>query len=159
MTEEIDVLDVDIMAEVSAGTYIRALARDLGLALGVGGHLTALRRLSAGPFTLDHVAPTSASPSPDTTAESVTPSFGSNPPGLDVSALMSLASAARLRFRIRQLSQVESGELVHGRPILAEPGLTGTRDDPVAGIGPNGELVALLADRVGRARPVAVFAS
>jgi tRNA pseudouridine55 synthase len=47
------VVDVDVDIECSSGTYIRALARDLGSALGVGGHLTALRRTRVGPFTLD----------------------------------------------------------------------------------------------------------
>src|SRR6185437_14803856 len=47
------VLDLDVEVEVSSGTYVRALARDLGTALGVGGHLTALRRTRVGPFGLD----------------------------------------------------------------------------------------------------------
>ena len=46
-------LDLDVVVECSSGTYIRALARDLGEALGVGGHLTALRRTEVGPFTLE----------------------------------------------------------------------------------------------------------
>ena len=45
--------DLDVAVECSSGTYVRALARDLGAALGVGGHLTALRRTRVGPFTLD----------------------------------------------------------------------------------------------------------
>ena len=49
----VPVLDVDVEVEVSSGTYVRALARDLGAALGVGGHLTALRRTRVGSFTLD----------------------------------------------------------------------------------------------------------
>ncbi|HEU4361925.1 MAG TPA: tRNA pseudouridine(55) synthase TruB, partial [Mycobacterium sp.] len=48
-------VDIDVDVDCSAGTYIRALARDLGAALGVGGHLTALRRTRAGRFGLDHV--------------------------------------------------------------------------------------------------------
>ncbi len=47
-------VDLDVDVDCSSGTYIRALARDLGAALGVGGHLTALRRTSVGPFTLEH---------------------------------------------------------------------------------------------------------
>jgi tRNA pseudouridine55 synthase len=47
------VVDLDVVVECSSGTYVRALARDLGLALGTGGHLTALRRTRVGPFTLD----------------------------------------------------------------------------------------------------------
>jgi len=48
-----DVVDVDLVVTCSSGTYIRAIARDLGAALGVGGHLTALRRTSVGSFNLD----------------------------------------------------------------------------------------------------------
>lgn len=51
------VVDVDVAVEVSSGTYVRALARDLGAALGVGGHLTALRRTQVGPFTQDRAVP------------------------------------------------------------------------------------------------------
>ena len=47
-------IDLDVTVECSAGTYIRSLARDLGATLGVGGHLTALRRTAVGPFTLEH---------------------------------------------------------------------------------------------------------
>lgn len=47
-------VDLDVVVDCSAGTYIRSLARDLGDALGTGGHLTALRRTAVGPFTLEH---------------------------------------------------------------------------------------------------------
>src|SRR5690606_29649195 len=47
-------VDLDVVVECSSGTYVRALARDLGAGLGVGGHLTALRRTRVGPFTLEH---------------------------------------------------------------------------------------------------------
>ena len=70
-----DRLDVDIMVTCSSGTYIRAIARDLGDALGVGGHLTALRRTRAGPYrigaarTLDELAASFALiPLPDAAA-------------------------------------------------------------------------------------------
>ncbi len=46
-------VDLDVEVDCSSGTYIRALARDLGAALGVGGHLTALRRTRVGGFGLD----------------------------------------------------------------------------------------------------------
>jgi tRNA pseudouridine55 synthase len=45
-------LEVDVSVRCSSGTYVRAIARDLGAAVGVGGHLTALRRTAVGPFTL-----------------------------------------------------------------------------------------------------------
>ncbi|WP_165164069.1 tRNA pseudouridine(55) synthase TruB [Corynebacterium qintianiae] len=53
---EASFVDVDARVHCSKGTYIRSLARDLGAALGVGGHLTALRREAVGPFTLDDAA-------------------------------------------------------------------------------------------------------
>src|SRR4030095_9913049 len=49
----VDCLDLSVVVECSSGTYIRALARDLGAALGVGGHLSSLRRTRVGAFTLD----------------------------------------------------------------------------------------------------------
>jgi tRNA pseudouridine55 synthase len=55
-------VDLDVVVDCSSGTYIRALARDLGAALGVGGHLTALRRTAIGPFDVaDAVASTAIS--------------------------------------------------------------------------------------------------
>src|SRR5690606_5107230 len=48
-----DVVDIDVRVVCSSGTYVRALARDVGAALGVGGHLTMLRRTRVGGFTLD----------------------------------------------------------------------------------------------------------
>lgn len=53
LRREGDFVDLDVSVSCSSGTYIRSLARDLGEALGVGGHLTALRRTEVGPFTLD----------------------------------------------------------------------------------------------------------
>jgi tRNA pseudouridine55 synthase len=47
------VVDLDVLVECSSGTYVRALARDLGTSLGTGGHLTALRRIRVGRFTLE----------------------------------------------------------------------------------------------------------
>ncbi|WP_053546169.1 tRNA pseudouridine(55) synthase TruB [Corynebacterium deserti] len=55
-----DFLDLNVRVSCSSGTYIRALARDLGAELGVGGHLTALRRTEVGPFTLDDATPLSS---------------------------------------------------------------------------------------------------
>src|SRR5215218_4173927 len=53
---EPDLVDVDVTVECTAGTYIRAIARDAGAALGVGGHLTALRRTASGPFRIEQAA-------------------------------------------------------------------------------------------------------
>ena len=52
-----DLVDVDVTVTCTAGTYIRAIARDAGAALGVGGHLTALRRTASGPFSVAQAAP------------------------------------------------------------------------------------------------------
>src|SRR3712207_6430707 len=48
-----DLVDVEVTVSCTAGTYIRAIARDTGAALGVGGHLTALRRTASGPFSVE----------------------------------------------------------------------------------------------------------
>ncbi|HXZ66664.1 MAG TPA: tRNA pseudouridine(55) synthase TruB [Streptosporangiaceae bacterium] len=128
-----DALDVDVRVTCSSGTYIRALARDLGAALGVGGHLTALRRSRVGPYrvsearTLDELAA-----------------------GL---AVIPLAQAAAAAFPSRNLTPAEAGALAHGVRLAA----TGTGEQPVAAFAPDGTLVALLTDADGRARPLAVF--
>jgi len=146
------VVDLDVDVEVSSGTYVRALARDLGQALGVGGHLTALRRLTVGPFSLDQArAFTLVATEPDGGA--VTPAEALPSP-----TLMSLAQAAQQLFAVRRLTPAEVTELSHGRFIVANPKPEGSKDQPVAGVGPDGELVALLADIEGQTRPLAVFA-
>ena len=62
---DLDAATVAIEVDCSSGTYIRAIARDLGTALGVGGHLTALRRTAVGPFGVDR-RPAPSTPSPTT---------------------------------------------------------------------------------------------
>ena len=57
VVEQVPVIELDVVVECSSGTYVRALARDLGTGLGTGGHLTALRRTRVGPFTLDEAQP------------------------------------------------------------------------------------------------------
>jgi tRNA pseudouridine55 synthase len=134
-----DVLDVDVRVVCSSGTYIRALARDLGAALGVGGHLTALRRTRVGPYvasqarTLDQLAAAAAS-------------------GTGVGVLP-LAEAAAAAFPRRDLTATEASAVGHGARLLA----TGTGETPVAAFGPDGSLVALLRDTGGEARSLAVF--
>jgi tRNA pseudouridine55 synthase len=129
-----DVLDLDVHVICSSGTYIRALARDLGAELGVGGHLTALRRTRVGPYhasqarTLDELA-----------AEL---------------AVIPLAAAAAAAFPRRELTQEQARALAHGGRL--DPG--GTGSEPVAAFAPDGSLVALLTDVDGRARSLAVFA-
>ena len=132
------VLDVDVVVTCSSGTYVRALARDLGAALGVGGHLTALRRTRVGGYGLD-VARTL-----DELEQSL--------------AVLPLADAARAAFPARALTPDEARELSFGRRIATTPDVAGTPEAPVAAFAPDGSLVALLADDAGRARPVLVLA-
>ncbi|WP_024365013.1 tRNA pseudouridine synthase B, partial [Arthrobacter sp. TB 26] len=137
-----EALDVDVTVECSSGTYIRALARDLGEALGVGGHLTALRRTQVGPYTLDQAH----------TLEQLAEQ-------LDV---LEMSQAARALMPNRELSDEETTEISFGRRIAAgaaagTPGAA-TPENPAAGFAPDGTLVALLADKGSYAKPVLVFA-
>ena len=137
-----EALDVDVTVECSSGTYIRALARDLGGALGVGGHLTALRRTQVGPYTLDQAH----------TLEQLAEE-------LDV---LEMSQAARALMPNRELSDEETTEISFGRRIAAgaAAGTAGaaTPENPDAGFAPDGTLVALLADKGSYAKPVLVFA-
>jgi tRNA pseudouridine55 synthase len=126
--------DVDVTVECSSGTYIRALARDLGQALGVGGHLTALRRTQVGPYSLPQAR------SLEQLAER-----------LDV---LSLEDAGRALFPVRELTDAEAADVSHGRRIPPSEGA----EVPVAAFSPDGTLVALLENRGGAARTVLVFA-
>ncbi|MGJ9405442.1 tRNA pseudouridine(55) synthase TruB [Nesterenkonia aurantiaca] len=117
-------VDVDIEVRVSSGTYVRALARDLGEALGVGGHLTALRRTAVGSYSIDQTL----------TLDQLGEDFG----------YIGLAEAAEQLFPKRQLTLQEVENLGYGRRITA----SGTGVDPqlTAAFAPDGKLVALLAD-------------
>ncbi len=127
------VTDLDVLVECSGGTYVRALARDLGAALGVGGHLTALRRTRVGLFDLD-VARTL-----DDLASR---------PGLSVE----LDEAVVAAFPHRAVDAQQVRVLAHGGWLPAA-GLAGTH----AAIDSEGHAVALLAERAGQARPVLVL--
>ncbi|MEV0899061.1 tRNA pseudouridine(55) synthase TruB [Actinoplanes sp. NPDC049802] len=131
-----DVIDVDIDVTCSSGTYIRAIARDLGNTLGVGGHLTALRRTAVGGMTLDAAA---------TLAE-----LEERAP--DVIGLP-LSEAARRSFPQRTATEEETRVLRHGGP-LAAAGI----DGPYAVFDPAGEVLAIVSERAGRARAEIVLA-
>lgn len=131
-----DLVDVDVEVTCSSGTYVRAIARDLGAALGVGGHLTALRRTSVGGFTLAEAA----------TLEEL------EQRAPDVVGL-SLAQAARRGFQHREVSAEQARLLSHGRPLPAA-GLAG----PYAVFGPSGDVLAIVAERDDLARPEVVLA-
>jgi tRNA pseudouridine55 synthase len=132
-------LDVDVEVVCSSGTYVRALARDLGAALGVGGHLTALRRTRVGGFGLD------VARSLDQLADE---------PADEPLPVLALADAARATFPVRALSADEATALGYGKAIAPAGDTAGT----TAGIAPDGSLVALLEPRDGELRPVVVFA-
>jgi tRNA pseudouridine55 synthase len=127
--------DVDATVRCSSGTYIRSLARDLGIDLGTGGHLTALRRTAVGQYHLG-VAKTL-----DQLAERF--------------EVMPLAQAAAAAFGRRDLSADEARRLAHGGRLAAQHP-AGTQD-PIAAFGPDGTLIALLTEQDGQARPLAVF--
>jgi tRNA pseudouridine55 synthase len=126
------VYDLTVEVEVSSGTYVRALARDLGAALGVGGHLTALRRTAVGPFTLERAR----------TLDELATDFTYVP----------LAQAARATFPARELTADEVRTVRFGQRL--EP--TGAGAAPVAAFGPEGDLVALLRDEQAHARSLFV---
>lgn len=126
--------DLDVDVSCSSGTYIRALARDLGAALGVGGHLTALRRIEVGGFTLAEAHTL------DDLANQETPV------NLEISA-----AAARLMPR-RDATEDESRTLRHGGP-LSTVGIAG----PYAVFDPAGDVLAVVSERGGRARPEVVL--
>ncbi|MFE3544903.1 tRNA pseudouridine(55) synthase TruB [Nocardia sp. NPDC059177] len=130
-------VDLDVEVECSSGTYIRALARDLGAALGVGGHLTALRRTRVGPFTLEHAR---------TLAQLATAAEAGQP-------LLSLDidTAVRTAFPHRDIDESQANDLRNGRWL--EPiGLEGV----YAAIDPAGRAIALLEESGKRAASVMV---
>ncbi|MDQ7907332.1 tRNA pseudouridine(55) synthase TruB [Phytohabitans sp. ZYX-F-186] len=130
-----DLVDVDVEVVCSSGTYVRAIARDLGAGLGVGGHLTALRRTAVGGFTL-------AEASTLEELEKVAPEVVNLP----------LADAARRFFAAREATVDEARTLSHGGP-LDQAGI----DGPYAVFAPDGGLLAIVRERAGRARPEVVF--
>ena len=130
-----DVIDLDVTIECSTGTYVRALARDLGAALGVGGHLTALRRTRVGPYDLAAAH----------TLEALEKSF----------EMLPIADAVRAVFPVRDVDAEQARVIGHGGALPA----TGLVGGPVAVIGPDGSFLALVEERDGFAKPLAVFVS
>jgi tRNA pseudouridine55 synthase len=126
-------LDVDVEVDCSSGTYIRALARDVGATLGVGGHLTALRRTGVGRFGL---------------GEAHTLERLADAPRLS----HSLDEACLLVFPRRDLTAEEAESARHGR-ALKPAGIGGV----YAAAGPDGDVIALLSDESSRTRSVVVI--
>ncbi len=113
--------DIEVQVDCSSGTYIRALARDLGAALGVGGHLTALRRTRIGNYKIEQ-----AQELEGLTEETL--------------SVLDISIAAKQQFEIRNLSDQEVIDLRHGKRLKA----SGEGAQPFAGIDADGKLVAML---------------
>ena len=128
-------IEVDIDVTCSAGTFIRAIARDCGAALGVGGHLNKLRRTRVAGFGLDRTVSITA-----LKAQDFTP--------------LSMADVARATFAVRTVSADEATELSFGRALVAN-----TSEDITAAISLGDEVLALLQNKEGKALPIAVFAA
>jgi tRNA pseudouridine55 synthase len=126
-------VDVDVEVDCSSGTYVRALARDVGVGLGVGGHLTALRRIRVGHFTLEQAR------SLDDLAER---------PGLS----LTLDEACLLMFARRDLTAEEAEAAANGRP-LPPAGIDGV----YAARDADGRVIALLRDEGARTKSVVVI--
>lgn len=132
----LEVLDVDVVVDCSSGTYIRALARDLGSALGVGAHLTRLRRTRVGAFTLedcrtldsleDEAAnsrvpshPKTPLPAPTSTGALKSASHSEAP--LPAPGLIPLDEAVTTMFPIISLNEAEAARFLHGNPPKRGP--------------------------------------
>lgn len=128
--------DFEAIVDCSSGTYIRALARDLGLELGVGGHLTALRRTKIGSYSIDQAQ---------------------NLDGLtaDKLAILPIEQAATQQFPVRNLLEQEVIDLRHGKrlKVVAE-----TEAVPTAAVDGGGKLVAMLTKSGNAVKSLVVFA-
>ena len=136
-----DLLDVDATVRCSSGTYIRALARDLGVALGTGGHLIRLRRTRVGGYRIEDAR----------TLEQLAGQF----------EVLPLAQAAAAVFPRRDLTADEARRLAHGGRLTASAPASPTTDAvpaTAAAYAPDGTLIALIAEESGQARPLVVFA-
>ena len=127
-------VDVDVLVRCSSGTYVRAIARDLGAALGVGGHLTRLRRTAVGPFSLVDAC----------TLEDLSEDLGA----------LDLAEVADRCFPTHRLDAAQARDVGFGRALRVRLGAVG----PVALLGPDGAFLALYRQEAEAAVPVAVFA-
>ncbi|MEJ5996955.1 tRNA pseudouridine(55) synthase TruB [Corynebacterium sp. H130] len=127
-----EITDLDVRVHCSSGTYIRSLARDLGAALGVGGHLTALRRSAVGPFTLEHAR----------TLEQLE---------ADNAFSLTLDQALALSYPVVSISEQEAADLAMGK-WLEPRGLKGVH----AAVAPDGRAIALVKEKGKRLSTVFV---
>ncbi len=125
-------IELDVRVACSSGTYVRALARDLGAALGTGGHLTALRRTRVGPFSVDEAVPLDES--------------------VRDRALAPADAATRVHARL-ELDAAATRDLAHGRRVALDVPDGG----PLAAVSPEGRLVAVVEVRGGALRSLATF--
>lgn len=128
-------IEIDIDVTCSAGTFIRAIARDLGDDLLVGGHLSVLRRTRVAGFPISQ-----AISFEDLKAQSFSP--------------LQLADVARATFQVRELALDEVQELSFGRPLSVN-----ATEAIYAALSPDDRLIALLKNESGKAKPIAVFAA
>ena len=128
-------IEIDIDVTCSAGTFIRAIARDLGDDLQVGGHLSVLRRTRVAGFPISQ-----AISFEDLKAQSFSP--------------LQLADVARATFQVRELALDEVQELSFGRPLSVN-----ATEAIYAALSPDDRLIALLKNESGKAKPIAVFAA
>jgi tRNA pseudouridine55 synthase len=133
-----EAIELDVRVDCSSGTYIRALARDLGAALRVGGHLTSLRRTRVGPLVISEAAELGDSL---------------------MARLLDPAVVARRLFPVVELTSSESRELRQGkRPALSRLAESlENSSGPLAAIEENGNLVGLVSTRAGVARVIVNF--
>ena len=127
-------IEVVISVSCGAGTFIRAIARDCGDRLGIGGYLSVLRRTQVAPFDLNQAISVDQLKSGDFEP-------------------LTIAQVAARTFKLREVSWEESVELSFGRPLA-----TNATDEITAAMARDG-LLALLQNRDGKARPIAVFAA
>ena len=128
-------IEIDIDVTCSAGTFIRAIARDLGNELQVGGHLSVLRRTRVAGFPISQ-----AISFDDLKTQTFT--------------TLALSDVARATFQVRELALDEVLELSFGRPLESNP-----IDEIFAALSPDDRLIALLKNESGKAKPIAVFAA
>ena len=128
-------VEIDIEVTCSAGTYIRSIARDCGEALKVGGHLSALRRTRVAGFGLDGAVSLAALKAGEFST-------------------LDLPDVARSTFPVREISLEEKLELSFGRKLAPN-----AAEGIYAGISSANELIALLSNVDGKAKPIAVFAA
>jgi tRNA pseudouridine55 synthase len=133
LRSEGDLLDVTATITCSSGTYIRSLARDLGAALGVGGHLTYLRRTRVGPYDLPLAR----------TIEQLTEEL----------TVLPLAEAVAAAFPRLDVSEDDARKIAHGGRL----GATGLGPGPIGVFGPDGTLLALMEEHGPVSKPLAVF--